>query len=234
MPAVVDPVVRRGRKKRISVPKRDNTNKPDHTARDCWQPASFRQNKHKAKKRRTIMTTPELTNLVAAAMKNHIEDVNPDADNYMNKKLKQTDPLTFLADKDRCKEEWPISGYATHQTQWSKALLLAQSALDLPKTTKVYKRVEGDPHIRTWLKSAMKDAKLEADLGLVNGVKEMHWVPTETNQSIATVSSVKKLKGYFQVKVKRYTGKIEVVTVSTDWVQTNFNKAVIGQVQRTA
>jgi hypothetical protein len=80
----------------------------------------------------------------------------------------------------------------------------------------------------------MKDAKLEADLGLVNGVKEMTWVPTETNQSIATVSAVKKLKWYFQVKVKRYTGKIEVVTVSTDWVQTNFNKAVIGQVQRTA
>jgi hypothetical protein len=135
-------------------------------------------------------------------MKNHIEDVNPDADNYMNKKLKQTDPLTFLADKDRCKKEWPIQGYATHQTQWSKALLLAQSALDLPTTRKAYTRVEGNPQIRTWLNSAMKDAKLEADLGVVNGVKEMTWVPTETNQSIDTVSSVKKLKGYFQVKVK--------------------------------
>jgi hypothetical protein len=234
MPPVDPPGVKRGRKKRKLLPKRDDTNKRDHTARDRWQPDSFRRNKRKAKKRRKIMTTPELTKLVAAAMDNRIEDENPDADNYMNKKLKHNDPLTFLADKDRCKKEWPIQGYATHQTQFSKALLLAQSALDLPTSRKAYTRIDGDPTIRTWLKSGMKDAKLEADLCMINGVKEMHWVPTERKQSIDTVSSGKTLKGYFQVKVKRYTGKIELVTVSTDWVQTNFDKAVIGQVQRTA
>ena len=88
--------------------------------------------------------------------------------------------------------------------------------------------------LRTWLTLLTKDAKLEADLCMINGVKETTWVPTEPASSDPTTNLGKKLKGYFQVKVKRHKGSINIVTVSTNWVKTNFKKEVIGLVQRAA
>jgi hypothetical protein len=97
-------------------------------------------------------------------------------------------------------------------------------------------RCSQQKRVQKWVNESYEQAKLEADLAQVNCVKEISWVPEIGSEwDTAPSEKVKKLKGYYSLKVKRHgSGALETVTAATDWMEKNFKKGVLGVVQRVA
>ena len=107
------------------------------------------------------------------------EGTSAKADNHMAAEFLADNPLSFLADDKLNTQKWQVNGYGEAQLSYQKAYTYANKVLGLPTTWGLLHRCKETRWLYGWIHNTMEMAKFEADLTLVNSVKEMTWIPTQ-------------------------------------------------------